>query len=348
MESLSIQSRIKGSIFGVAVVDALGGPVEFQPRGTFDPVSDFEHNDHFNVPPGTWTDDTSMTLCLAQALIDCNGEFIPQAAVLNYINWFDNGYLSATDECFDIGAATTKALIIWKRYLERSQDLRDDDTKNCKDWRFYIEFALRREQFCGNGSLMRVSPIALVYFRNMPEALANAVTSSDVTHPYPTCAEACTLYTKVLVLILHGASKASLATSLAETPIRDPKIQARLSKYQSLADWQSQDEGNIKSSGFVVSTLEAALWSFFSTESFREGALRAVNLGWDADTVGAVYGGLAGAFYGIEEIPQKWVGGLQKGDVVGGVAEGLVKLAERGSEDSPGDTSIRNLQTSSD
>ncbi|KAL2788293.1 ADP-ribosylation/Crystallin J1 [Aspergillus keveii] len=331
MESPSIQSRIKGSIFGVAVADALGGPVEFQPRGSFDPVSDFQPNDHFNVPPGTWTDDTSMTLCLAQALIDCKGEFIPQVAIRNYINWFDNGYLSATGECFDIGAATTKALIIWQQYFERSPDLRKDDPEGHEGGRFNIEFTLKREQFCGNGSLMRVSPIALVYFRNMPEALANAAASSDVTHPYPTCAEACTIYTKLLVLILHGNSKASLAISLAETPIRDPRIQERLSQYQSLADWESQDEDNIKSSGFVVSTLEAALWSFFSTGSYREGALRAVNLGWDADTVGAVYGGLAGAFYGIEGVPQGWVEGLQKVDVVGGVAEGLARLAERGS-----------------
>ncbi|KAL3457920.1 putative ADP-ribosylglycohydrolase [Aspergillus heterothallicus] len=327
MEAPSIQSRIKGSIFGVAVVDALGGPVEFQPRGSFDPVTDFQHNDTFDVPPGTWTDDTSMTLCLAQALIDSKGEFIPQAAIRNYIKWWQNGYLSATNECFDIGSGTIKALTIWLRYFDRSRRLKEDDPQGHEGGQPEIDKALRREQFCGNGSLMRVTPIALVYYRNMSEALANAAAASDVTHPYPTCAEACTLYTGLLVLALHGTSKASLATHLADAPIKDPKLQARLSQYRSLADWVSQDEDNIKSSGFVVSTLEAALWAFFSTGSFQEGALRAVNLGWDADTVGAVYGGLAGAFYGIEQIPTAWVEGLMRGDVVGGVAEGLVRLA---------------------
>ncbi|KAL2816275.1 ADP-ribosylation/Crystallin J1 [Aspergillus granulosus] len=331
METSSLRSRIKGSIFGVAVVDALGGPVEFQPRGSFDPVTDFQYNDNFNVPPGTWTDDTSMTLCLAQALIDSKGEFVSQAAIRNYINWWQNGYLSATNTCFDIGTGTVKALMIWQHYFEGSRGLQKDDPNGHEGGQPEIDRALRREHFCGNGSLMRVSPIALVYFRNLPEALTNAAASSEVTHPYPTCAEACTLYTRLLVLALHGASQTSLAASLAETPIRDAKLHERLSQYKDLADWESQDEANIKSSGFVVSTLEAALWAFFSTRSFREGALRAVNLGWDADTVGAVFGGLAGAFYGIEEIPTRWVGGLLRGDVVGGVAEGLVKLAERSS-----------------
>ncbi|KAL2835401.1 ADP-ribosylation/Crystallin J1 [Aspergillus pseudoustus] len=327
METLSIPSRIKGSIFGVAVVDALGGPVEFQPRGSFDPVTGFQHNHNFDVPPGTWTDDTSMTLCLAQALIEHKGNFIPQAAIRNYIDWMDKGYLSATNECFDIGAGTTKALMIWQSYFDRSQGLQKDDPEGHEGGQRGINKALKLKHFCGNGSLMRVSPIALVYFRNMPEALANAAASSEVTHPYPTCTEACTLYTKMLVLALHGASKASLATSFAETPIQDDNLQARLSQYKSLAGWESQDEDNIKSSGFVVSTLEAALWAFFSTGSFQEGALRAVNLGWDADTVGAVYGGLAGAFYGFDGIPAEWVGGLLRGDVVDGVAEGLVRLA---------------------
>ncbi|KAL2864339.1 ADP-ribosylglycohydrolase family protein [Aspergillus lucknowensis] len=327
MDTLTVDSRIKGSIFGVAVVDALGGPVEFQPRGTFDPVTDFRHNEHFDVPPGTWTDDTSMTLCLAKSLIDSKGEFISQAAIRNYIDWWEDGYLSATGDCFDIGAGTTKALMTWQGYFDRSPHIQKDDPHGHEGGQPAIDKALKREEFCGNGSLMRVSPIALVYFRNMPEAIANAAASSDVTHPYPTCAEACTIYTRLLVHALNNTSKTNLAADLSTTAWKDPSLKGRLSGYRTLSDWAAQDEDSIKSSGFVVSTLEAALWAFFTTDSFEAGALRAVNLGWDADTVGAVYGGLAGAFYGFEAIPRRWVGGLQRGEIVAGIAEGLVALS---------------------
>ncbi|KAL4882385.1 ADP-ribosylation/Crystallin J1 [Aspergillus karnatakaensis] len=328
MGSLSVQSRIKGSIFGVAVVDALGGPVEFQPRGSFEPVTGFQHNEHFNVPPGTWTDDTTMTLCLAKSLIDSSGELIPQTAIRYYIDWFENGYLSATGECFDIGGTTTKAIMIWEHYFDTSPHIRKDDPNGHEGGQPAIDNALKRENFCGNGSLMRISPIGLVYFRDMDEALYNAAASSNVTHPYPACAECCTIYTKLMVLSLNGASKDGLAKAVAATTFKDTKIRERLGGYTSLADWEAQDEDNIKSSGFVTSTLEAALWSFFTTSTFAEGALRAVNLGWDADTVGAVYGGLAGAFYGFQAIPAEWVGGLQKREVVEEIASGLVALSQ--------------------
>lgn len=175
---------------------------------------------------------------------------------------------------------------------------------------------------------MRVSPIGLVYFRDMDKALHNATASSDATHPYPTCAECCLIYTKLIVRALNGASKADLAQEVVSTEFKDTKLKQRLSRYASLQDWQATDEDDIKSSGYVVSTLDAALWSFFSTSTFESGALRAVNLGQDADTVGAVYGGLAGAFYGLEAIPSRWVAGLQKRELVDEIASGLVSLGQ--------------------
>ncbi|KAL4736795.1 ADP-ribosylation/Crystallin J1 [Aspergillus similis] len=310
MKTPTVESRVKGTIYGVAVVDALGGPVEFQPRGSFEPVTDYQHNSNFDVPPGTWTDDTSMTLCLAKSLIDSCGVFDSQAAIRNYINWRNHGYLSATDECFDIGTATSKA-------LEYGGGGQPD-----------IDKALKRENCCGNGSLMRVSPIGLVYFDDLREALYQAAASSNVTHPYPTCAECCTIYTKLIVCAMNGASKEGLAAELAATRFRDRKLEQRLGRYASLQDWQAKAECDIDSSGYVISTLEAALWSFFSTSTLEGGALRAVNLGWDADTVGAVYGGLAGAFYGLEAIPSRWIEGLQKREVIEEIADDLAKLGE--------------------
>ncbi|KAL4792263.1 ADP-ribosylation/Crystallin J1 [Aspergillus venezuelensis] len=324
----TVKSRIKGSVFGVAVVDALGGPVEFQPRGSFEPVSDFQHNFNFDVPLGTWTDDTSMTLCLAKALIDSQGRFVAQAAIRNYVNWYNNGYLSATGHCFDIGFCTAQALRTWQKYFARNPSIQKDDPAGHEAGQSAIDHALKREKYCGNGSLMRVSPIGLVYYRDMNQALENAAASSDVTHPYPTCAECCEIYSKLLVRAMNDATKEDLAAEVAATIFRDNKIKNRLTRYKSLQDWQATPEHDIDSSGYVVSTLEAALWSFFTTSTFESGALRVVNLGWDADTVGAVYGGLAGAFYGLGEIPSRWVGALQKKEVIEEIASGLASLAQ--------------------
>ncbi|KAH1488149.1 hypothetical protein LV164_006341 [Aspergillus fumigatus] len=328
METPAVQSRIKGSIFGVAVVDALGGPVEFQPRGSFIPVTHFIHNDTFDVPPGTWTDDTSMTLCLARSLIASKGNFIPQAAIRNYVKWHENGYLSATDECFDIGSRTRQALMIWRRYFDRSPHIRENDPNGHEGGQPEIDRALKREMFCGNGSLMRVAPIGLVYFRDMEIALSNAALSSNATHPYPTCAECCQIYTRLIVRALNGASKEDLAEEFARINFTDVKVKQRLDRYSSLTDWENTDEEHIKSSGYVLSTLEAALWAFFTTSTFKSGAVKVVNLGDDADTVGAVYGGLAGSYYGLEEIPADWIASLQKKNVVEEIASGLCSLPE--------------------
>ncbi|KAL4962217.1 ADP-ribosylglycohydrolase family protein [Aspergillus stella-maris] len=323
-----VKSRIKGSVFGVAVVDALGGPVEFQPRGSFEPVSDFQYNFNFDVPPGTWTDDTSMTLCLAKALIDSQGRFVVQAAIHNYVKWHDNGYLSATGHCFDIGFCTAQALRTWQKYFIRNPGIQKDDPAGHEAGQSAIDQALKREKYCGNGSLMRVSPIGLVYFRDINQALENAAASSDVTHPYPTCAECCEIYTKLIVRAMNNATKEDLAAEVAATMFRDSKIKDRLLRYKSLQDWQATPEHDIDSLGYVLSTLEAALWSFFTTSTFESGALRAVNLGCDADTVGAVYGGLAGAFYGMGEIPSRWVEALQKKEVIEEIASGLASLGQ--------------------
>lgn len=117
--ALPIASRIRGSLYGVAVCDALGGPVEFCRRGSFPLVTSYRHNDNFDLPPGSWTDDTSMTLCLAQSLVDCKGKFVLEDQIKKYVAWFENGYMSSNGECFDIGNNTRIALSTWKLYLKK-------------------------------------------------------------------------------------------------------------------------------------------------------------------------------------------------------------------------------------
>ena len=178
---------------------------------------------------------------------------------------------------------------------------------------------------------MRAAPIALVYSSQPNVALLNARLSSLPTHPYPTCLEACQLYTHLLTVILSPGPEKELSDvfrALSSFGLEDPALRTIFSKYDSLESFARTPEDQIQSSGYVLHTLEAALWAFFTTTSFAEGALKVVNLGDDADTVGAVYGGLAGAFYGFEAIPKDWVNGLERKDILDEVVEGLVKLVD--------------------
>ena len=173
---------------------------------------------------------------------------------------------------------------------------------------------------------MRVAPIALVYHKDPLTAMQNAALSSRVTHPYPTNSEACAVYTYLIVLSLANTTKEDLASTLTAYKFEDPDLKGRFAKYSDLASFSRVHEDDISSSGYVVHSLEASLWAFFNTSTFREGALRAVNLGDDADTVGAIYGGIAGAFYGMEEIPAEWLDHLQKKVLIDAVVEGILRL----------------------
>ncbi|KAL8868713.1 MAG: hypothetical protein Q9174_004806 [Haloplaca sp. 1 TL-2023] len=322
---ISNASRIRGSLYGVAICDALGGPVEFCFRGTFDRVTDFRHNDNFNLPPGCWTDDTSMTLCLAQSLVDGKGLFDAKDQVQKYMAWYETGYMSSIGRCFDIGNATRTALSTWRKQLEN-----DAGAESMQVGQNAIDRTLKRKVQCGNGSLMRVSPIGLVFHSNIEMALEYAAASSQLTHPYPTNAEACKIYTQLIASTFSRVSKADLASLVTRWPYEDPDLKLRLGRYGNLEAWQEVGDEQISSSGYVVHSLEASLWAFFTTDGFETGALKAVNLGEDADTVGAIYGGLAGAFYGVETLPQTWTRGLQAKGKIDDVVEGVVKLASNG------------------
>lgn len=321
---LTTTSRIRGSLYGVAICDALGSPVEFCRRGTFPPVTGLRHNSNFNLPPGCWTDDTSMTLCLAQSLVDNRGNFSPEDQVRKYIKWYEEGYMSSVGKCFDIGNATRNALSIWREHVKRNTG-----AEAMEKGQAAIDKALRKKVQCGNGSLMRVSPIGLVFHPDMEKAIEYSVLSSQVTHPYPTNAEACKLYTKLVACTFRNVFKPDLASIVAGWPFEDADLKARFGKYGNIEAWQETGDEQIPSSGYVVHSLEASLWAFFTTNSFEEGALKAVNLGDDADTVGAIFGGIAGAFYGVEALPQEWLKGLEAKGIVDDVVEGLVKLVQQ-------------------
>ena len=295
-------------------------------------------------------------LCLAQSLVETAGKFVIHDQIRKYLDWYQDGYMSATGKCFDIGNATRQSLEIW------SESTRKVGSINASELRYYQNMVDRElthevrqlvlfrpltsapQKACGNGSLMRCAPIPLIYHNSPMLAQGFAALASTPTHPHPTCQEACQVYTKMITLIMTNPSitKAELFSALQEFPFTSTILRTTFDRYKDERDDQSETtferfvhtpDSEIKSSCYVVHTLEAALWAFFSTSTFQEGALKVVNLGDDADTVGAVYGGLSGAWYGIEAIPSEWIDGLQAKSIIEKVAAEVVSLAERSGFD---------------
>ncbi len=298
-EPISLPTRIKGAIFGQAVSDALGGPVEFKSRGSFDWVTTMLPNDNFDLPPGHFTDDTSMALCLAHSLLSNNGHSNIVDQVKRYLSWWRHGYMSSTGDCFDIGVSTESALRLWESMLD---SVHGGDTSPAEEAlvamlkRVTDQFA-RSEEYCGNSSLMRVLPVALLT-SSESDAMELAQQSSLPTHPHLRCVHACMIYTSLIQRTLDGASKTEIAISLSEAVNNapsdsfdisiEPVLAERIGKYRSLNDWQQTTAKSIRSTGYVVDSLEASLWAFFTSNDFEDAAKQAVNLGDDADTVGAV------------------------------------------------------------
>lgn len=309
MNQVLIEDRYLGSLLGLAAGDSLGTTLEFHPPGSFTPINDMIGGGPFRLAPGQWTDDTSMALCLATSLVECHG-FDPQDQVQRYVRWWKEDYFSSTGYCFDIGNTTRKALATF---------LRSGDP--------YAGPADLSES--GNGSLMRLAPVPLFYGRQPADAIERAADSSRVTHGSPLAIDACRYYAALIVGALQGADKETLL-SACYSPVPGywqahplhPQIQAIAE-----GSFKQKDPPDIRGSGFVVQSLEAALWAFARSDDFREGALLAVNLGDDADTTGAIYGQLAGAYYGLDAIPIHWRTQLAMREEIEGLAVRLLALA---------------------
>jgi ADP-ribosyl-[dinitrogen reductase] hydrolase len=283
-----LRDRCLGCFIGLATGDALGTTLEFHPPGTFSPIDDMVGGGPFHLTPGQWTDDTSMALCLAESLIECRG-FDPADQIRRYVRWYRTGYLSSTGRCFDIGTTVRRALETFERTGDPYAGPTAPDT-------------------AGNGSIMRLAPVPMYFARDLKAAVRWSAESSRTTHQARECFDACRLLGGLIALALGGAKKDELLgktpPALAELWREDP-LSPRI---QEIADgsYRRKAPPEIRGTGYVVESLEAALWALHRAESFREGALMAVNLGDDADTTGAVYGQLAGAVFGIFEIPEEW------------------------------------------
>jgi ADP-ribosyl-[dinitrogen reductase] hydrolase len=298
MNTLALTDRFRGCLLGLAAGDAVGTSVEFSPRGTFRPLSDMVGGGPFHLKAGQWTDDTSMALCLATSLVECRG-FEARDQMERYWDWYRNGAYSSTGGCFDIGSTVRLALQRYKTTDEPFSGSIDPYS-------------------AGNGSIMRLAPVVMAYYPHQQSIWHYAAESSHTTHAAPECLDACRLLGDILYQALSGAGKAETLLNTSPERLASEKIQSI-----ARGDYREKTDANIRGTGYVVESLEAALWCFWVTDSFEEAILKAANLGDDADTTAAICGQVAGAFYGESGIPNRWLEKLTMREEIASLADEL-------------------------
>jgi ADP-ribosylglycohydrolase len=312
--AMRLIDRYRGSLLGLAAGDALGTTLEFSRPGSFQPLTDMTGGGPLGLEPGEWTDDTSMALCLAESLIEWGG-FHPRDQLARYVRWMEEGYLSSNGRCFDIGGTVRSAL----RRFKATGEAWCGSTDECT---------------AGNGSLMRLAPAPLFYATDPEKAIEYSGRSSRTMHGAREAVDACRYYGGLICAAVNGASKEEILepcyAPLLDYWTRNP-LAPRIAEI-ARGSFKKKQPPTIKAGGYVVECLEAALWALYHDEgSFEKGALLAVNLGDDADTVGAVYGQLAGALYGVNGIPAHWLDRLVLREKIESLASGLFWRAFTGS-----------------
>ena len=279
-------NQIYNGIIGLVVGDALGVPVEFKKRDTYT-VVDMIGYGTYNQPPATWSDDSSMTLATLDSMVKL-GKIDPTAIMQNFWEWLRDGKFTPYGTVFDIGCGTRRAI---------SRFANGIDPLQCGG---------KSEMDNGNGALMRILPVAILpYYAEKKEDLLNV---AHLTHAHFISDFACLMYMEIVEKLMSGVSKEQAVFS---------RIQEIPSQYSRLPYIQKLQRNEIKSSGYVVDTLEAAIWCFLTTNNYKDCVLMAVNLGEDTDTVAAIAGGLAGIYYGLggkNGIPDKWIQQIPKRD----------------------------------
>ena len=312
-----VQKKIKAVMLGHAVGDALGVPVEFCSREELaeNPVTDMRGWGSYPVPEGCWSDDTSMSLAALDSL--AKGKVNYNEVMLNFVRWTTLNEYTPSGEMFDIGRTCLSAI---RNYLH-------------SDGADALKSGLDDEHSNGNGSLMRIHPFALfLYYKGLNENKYIEVihNASALTHAHERSKMACGIYTFILWELLNNPCRGSIIRGLnqaseyyghyKEYPIYDRMLMKRIGRIyrcrEDIDDYKGVTCDEIKSSGYVVDTLEAAIWCVLTTQDYKSCVLKAVNLGGDTDTVAAVAGGLAGALYGLESIPEEWLGKLKRKEYI--------------------------------
>ena len=290
----------KAALFGVAIGDALGVPVEFLSRATFEnnPVRDMLGYGTYEVPAGTWSDDSSLTFCFAEALTQ---GFDLQLIGQNFVRWYKENYWTARGTVFDIGIATQRAI------LRLAQGERPELAGG------------NEEKDNGNGSLMRILPLVFyVFHKPVHERYEMIKQVSSITHGHACAVIACFYYLEFAKGLLEGYGKLEIYRNLQRdvpgllTQLSIPSQEIRRFDRLLSANILDLEAQEIQSSGYVVHTLEASIWCLLTTSTYPNAVLKAVNLGNDTDTTAAVTGGLAGIMYGYDAIPGNWLAQLAR------------------------------------
>ncbi|MEO9467624.1 ADP-ribosylglycohydrolase family protein [Parasphingorhabdus sp.] len=282
MQGKEIESRDRalGAMLGLATGDAVGTTLEFQRRDSYQQLTDMVGGGPFDLMPGQWTDDTAMSLALADSLAH-DSQLDESDLMQRFVSWMDEGAYSCTGSCFDIGITTRRALADWKSSGDPVSGSTDPRT-------------------AGNGSLMRLAPVAVRHWRNNAHLVDVAARQSQTTHGAAEAVQACIAFAEVLSEAIKGSAD----------PIRNTRFSYNFSgKLKSIlnGNWVDKERYEIASSGYVMHSLEAAFWCVNESSDFRESILLAANLGDDADTTAAITGQLAGAIYGAKSIPAEWL-----------------------------------------
>jgi ADP-ribosyl-[dinitrogen reductase] hydrolase len=292
---LSLQNRILGGLWGVAVGDALGFPVECRSRKERerDPVTDLRGYGTHNQPPGTWSDDTSLSLCTIDALLHNGKDY--QALGRSFVRWLDTEIWTPHGAVFDVGNTTADAIRRIARGVAPLEAGRDDELSN------------------GNGSLMRILPVAIWFAgRQTANAIEAAHRFSALTHRHPRSQVGCAIFCLVARRLLAGVDAISAiddAWKDASDHTNAEPFASELHSYSRISPASNLKRlrvTEVRGAGYVVDALEASLWCLLNTKSFKQAVLRAVNLGDDTDTTGAITGALAGIRYGLDAIPADW------------------------------------------
>lgn len=292
------ENKIYGGLFGFCVGDALGVPVEFSTREERkkDPVKEMRAYGTYHQPFGTWSDDTSLTICLIDAI---NRGYSINRVAENFANFYEKGYFTPYGKVFDIGNSTRNSII-----------------EICAGKK-PIDCGGRAEIDNGNGSLMRILPIAFYGEKINGQELMKLIEEvSSLTHGHNRSKLACIFYVEFVIQIISGYEKEE-ALDRTITFVKSNCTKSYLDEFKNFEKIFSKkivnvNEDEIESTGYVIDTLEAVLWSFFHADGYRNTILKAINLGGDTDTIAAITGGIAGIYYGINDIPKEWIQSIAK------------------------------------
>ena len=304
-ERKKMENKFYNGIIGLVVADAVGVPVEFRDRDTYE-VTEMRGYGTYNQPPGTWSDDSSMTLATVESIGRLE-KIDPVDIMNNFVMWLEHAAFTPHDEVFDVGGATRRAI---SRYNNGTPI-------------FHCGGKSRMDN--GNGALMRILPVAMAAKAEKPDKKILTVKCiAGLTHDHPISHIACFIYSFMVENLMNGVDKREALSNAIQVVGKLYNCSEAWQEYRFLPEIGKYDRDEIKSSGYVVDTLEAAIWCLMNSSSYKDCILLAVNLGGDTDTVAAVAGGLAGILYGCggeSGVPDEWIAQVARKDWIKGLCD---------------------------